>query len=74
MVRAYSKVPYPHGTVLAADVFSSGLIGSDTDFGQFETYLKVPCPGSERSPVAINTETFSLLQVAGLDMAIVDNS
>lgn len=29
MVRAYSKVPYPHGTVLAADVFASGIMGSD---------------------------------------------
>lgn len=23
--QAYSKVPYPHGTVLAADVFASGM-------------------------------------------------
>ncbi|KAL7413564.1 hypothetical protein BDY24DRAFT_388928 [Mrakia frigida] len=41
LVEAYSKVPYPHGTVLAADVFASGIMGSDTDFGVFETYLDV---------------------------------
>jgi len=41
LIRAYAKVPHPHGTVLAADVFSSGIIGSDTDFGQFVDYLKV---------------------------------
>ena len=62
LVDAYSHVPYPHGTVLAADVyvastlpplpcarlmnaaapflsFASGIMGSDTDFGVFETYL-----------------------------------
>lgn len=31
----------PRGTVIAADVFSSGIILSDTDFGQFEEYLNV---------------------------------
>ncbi|CED83794.1 Aminopeptidases of the M20 family [Phaffia rhodozyma] len=41
MVKAYSKVPHPHGSVLAADIFSSGIIGSDTDFGQFEEYLNI---------------------------------
>ncbi|UZJ56054.1 hypothetical protein CBS101457_005374 [Exobasidium rhododendri] len=37
-VEAYSKVPYPYGTVLANDIFSTGLILSDTDFRQFVQY------------------------------------
>ncbi|MCO5565485.1 hypothetical protein L7F22_019158 [Adiantum nelumboides] len=37
-VEAYSKVPYPFGTVMANDVFSTGLILSDTDFRQFVQY------------------------------------
>ncbi|CAD6900594.1 unnamed protein product [Tilletia controversa] len=38
MIKAYSKVPHPFGTVLANDVFSSGIILSDTDFRQFVEY------------------------------------
>ncbi|KAE8270049.1 hypothetical protein A4X09_0g2290 [Tilletia walkeri] len=38
MIKAYSKVPYPFGTVMANDVFSSGIILSDTDFRQFVEY------------------------------------
>ncbi|CCG84536.1 protein of unknown function [Taphrina deformans PYCC 5710] len=38
MLEAYSTVPYPYGTVLASDVFATGLILSDTDFRQFEEY------------------------------------
>lgn len=41
MIEAFSHAPYPRGTVAAADVFASGIILSDTDFGQFETYLNV---------------------------------
>ncbi|KAF8521632.1 hypothetical protein BU17DRAFT_45701 [Hysterangium stoloniferum] len=41
MVEAYAKVPRPYGTVLANDIFSSGIILSDTDFRQFEEYLNV---------------------------------
>ncbi|KAF9202024.1 hypothetical protein BGZ59_002395 [Podila verticillata] len=35
MIEAYRTVPYPHGTVLANDLFATGLILSDTDFRQF---------------------------------------
>ncbi|KAG0251910.1 hypothetical protein DFQ27_008427 [Actinomortierella ambigua] len=38
MIQAYRKVPYPHGTVLANDLFATGLILSDTDFRQFVEY------------------------------------
>ncbi|KAG9119058.1 hypothetical protein FRC07_006114 [Ceratobasidium sp. 392] len=38
MIQAYSHVPRPFGTVLANDVFSSGIIMSDTDFRQFQEY------------------------------------
>ncbi|KAE9386618.1 hypothetical protein BT96DRAFT_1026164 [Gymnopus androsaceus JB14] len=41
MIEAYSHVPYPFGTVVASDVFSSGIVLSDTDFRQFEGYLGV---------------------------------
>ncbi|SPC67749.1 uncharacterized protein UHOD_06842 [Ustilago sp. UG-2017b] len=40
MIEAYSHVPHPFGTVLANDVFSTGLILSDTDFRQFVEYGK----------------------------------
>ncbi|KAJ3039284.1 hypothetical protein HDV00_012372 [Rhizophlyctis rosea] len=35
MVKAYSHVPYPHGSVVSNDIFRSGLILSDTDYRQF---------------------------------------
>ncbi|KAI0820291.1 hypothetical protein BC628DRAFT_1524628 [Trametes gibbosa] len=41
MVKAYAKVPRPSGSVIANEIFSSGIILSDTDFRQFELYLNV---------------------------------
>ncbi|KAK7686297.1 hypothetical protein QCA50_010521 [Cerrena zonata] len=41
MIQAYSKVPRPFGTVVANEIFSSGVLMSDTDFRQFELYLNV---------------------------------
>ncbi|KAL0954165.1 hypothetical protein HGRIS_005299 [Hohenbuehelia grisea] len=41
MIQAYSHVPRPYGTILANDIFSSGVLLSDTDFRQFEQYLNV---------------------------------
>ncbi|EKM81542.1 hypothetical protein AGABI1DRAFT_69822 [Agaricus bisporus var. burnettii JB137-S8] len=41
MIEAYSHVPRPFGTVFASDIFSSGILLSDTDFRQFEYYLNV---------------------------------
>ncbi|KAI0364703.1 hypothetical protein BV20DRAFT_1029237 [Pilatotrama ljubarskyi] len=41
MIKAYSKVPRPYGSVVANEIFSSGIILSDTDFRQFELYLNV---------------------------------
>lgn len=41
MVEAFSHAPHPRGTVVAADVFASGVLMSDTDFVQFEQYLNV---------------------------------
>ncbi|RXW13262.1 hypothetical protein EST38_g12592, partial [Candolleomyces aberdarensis] len=41
MIEAYSHVPRPYGTVFANEIFSSGIILSDTDFRQFEQYLNI---------------------------------
>ncbi|WVF71126.1 hypothetical protein IAT40_005923 [Kwoniella sp. CBS 6097] len=41
MIEAYAHAPHPRGTIIAADVFSSGILMSDTDFVQFEKYLGV---------------------------------
>lgn len=41
MIQAYSHVPKPSGTVVANEIFTSGIIMSDTDFRQFELYLNV---------------------------------
>ncbi|TPX33126.1 hypothetical protein SmJEL517_g03957 [Synchytrium microbalum] len=43
LMKVYAKtVPYPSGTVLANDVFKTGIIGSDTDFKQFVAYGGLP--------------------------------
>ncbi|KAF9204115.1 hypothetical protein BGZ49_005664 [Haplosporangium sp. Z 27] len=38
MIEAYRRVPYPHGTVMGNDLFSTGIVLSDTDFRQFVEY------------------------------------
>ncbi|KAI8460332.1 hypothetical protein BY996DRAFT_4574820 [Phakopsora pachyrhizi] len=38
MIKAYSKVPRPFGSIVATEVFKTGLIVSDTDFRQFAQY------------------------------------
>ncbi|KAG0258375.1 hypothetical protein BGZ95_004990 [Linnemannia exigua] len=35
MIKAYSQVPYPHATVLANDLFATGVLLSDTDYRIF---------------------------------------
>ncbi|KAI0684198.1 hypothetical protein BC835DRAFT_1523949 [Cytidiella melzeri] len=41
MIQAYAHVPRPFGTVIASEIFGSGIMLSDTDFRQFELYLNV---------------------------------
>ncbi|KZV84957.1 hypothetical protein EXIGLDRAFT_726594 [Exidia glandulosa HHB12029] len=41
MIHAYSHSTKPYGTIVANEIFSSGIILSDTDFRQFEEYLNV---------------------------------
>ncbi|SCV68329.1 BQ2448_450 [Microbotryum intermedium] len=38
MIKALSKTPRPYGTILASEIFQTGLILSDTDFRQFVEY------------------------------------
>ncbi|KAG0205995.1 hypothetical protein BGX28_002497 [Mortierella sp. GBA30] len=38
MIDAYRQVPYPHGTAMGNDLFTTGFILSDTDFRQFVEY------------------------------------
>lgn len=38
MILALSKTPRPYASILSAEVFSSGILLSDTDFRQFEQY------------------------------------
>ncbi|KAG2094384.1 uncharacterized protein F5147DRAFT_719683, partial [Suillus discolor] len=41
MIQAYSHVPRPYGTIFTNEIFSSGVLLSDTDFRQFEYHLNV---------------------------------
>lgn len=41
MIDAYARVPRPFGTIVANDIFSSGVLMSDTDFRQFELYMNI---------------------------------
>ncbi|KAF8261559.1 hypothetical protein EI94DRAFT_1474722, partial [Lactarius quietus] len=41
MIGTYSHVIRPFSTVIAREIFSSGILLSDTDFRQFEQYLNV---------------------------------
>ncbi|GAA6054771.1 hypothetical protein JCM3770_000935 [Rhodotorula araucariae] len=38
MIRALAKTPSPYATVIASEIFQTGLILSDTDFRQFDEY------------------------------------
>ncbi|BGP44460.1 hypothetical protein JCM10450v2_000274 [Rhodotorula kratochvilovae] len=38
MIRALAKTPSPYATVIASEIFQTGLILSDTDFRQFVEY------------------------------------
>ncbi|GAA5877205.1 hypothetical protein JCM16303_006201 [Sporobolomyces ruberrimus] len=38
MVRALARTPTPYATIIASEIFQTGLILSDTDFRQFEEY------------------------------------
>lgn len=58
MIEAYSHVPRPFGTVVANDVFSSGIILSDTDFRQFQQYLGVT--GLDVSSVCLSERFYGL--------------
>lgn len=71
MVEAYSHVPRPFGTIIAHEVFSSGIIMSDTDFRQFEST-------SFRTHYYAGTTDYgyllAYLGVPGLDIAVVGHS
>ncbi|GAA5888919.1 hypothetical protein JCM6882_002906, partial [Rhodosporidiobolus microsporus] len=38
MIRALARTPSPYATVIASEIFQTGLIISDTDYRQFEEY------------------------------------
>ncbi|KAI0741328.1 hypothetical protein C8Q80DRAFT_1221427 [Daedaleopsis nitida] len=46
MIKAYATVPRPYGSVIANEIFSSGIIMSDTDFRQFQLYLNMAVVGN----------------------------
>lgn len=60
MIEAYSHVPYPFGTVVANDVFKSGIMLSDTDFRQFEKYLDVTGLDVSASILSVFLSLYSL--------------
>jgi hypothetical protein len=69
MIEAYSKVPRPHGTVVAADVFSSGIIMSE--------YVTLPLSVTSKlrkSFLALSSTDFvqfeKYLGISGLDVRV----
>lgn len=41
MIRAYKNVPHRYGSILASEIFQTGVLVSDTDFRQFEAYANL---------------------------------